>query len=349
MDTTKCIENKLWELYSEGKLSVTEKHQLDQHVVGCEICMDIKEGIDAMANPSDLKSKVRAIDLKIENYVHPTKRSFSAFWFSVAAAVFLFAIGLSWILFSNKETEVAIKTIENVLPIDSIDSEKVVIKTDKKESIQKQEPVIGLDKEPTGPPQIETVDQTTTIEEVSEAKSEDLSGAGQLQKENKSLAESDIEESTMDDSKVKPTESTVQKTPTWAFGDGENKENSNRKLSVRKKATKSTSSYKSLPAPVNNSNRMNDDLDGNYSMVNDSLTYNKALNYYQNNNYDSCLITLTMLTSNNRSTFFETSNLLKAKALIKINDKDRARGVLQIIIRRQGKLMNEAKELLNKL
>lgn len=349
MDTTKCIENKIWELYSEDKLSVAELQQLKEHAIGCEICLDIKEGIDAMQNPHTLKTKVEAIDRKVEKISQPSKRSFSTFWFSTAAAIFLFAIGLSWIIFNNKETEVAIKTIENVLPIDSINSEKVVINSKKEESTQKQEPVIGLDKEPTGPPQIETVDQTTTIEEVSEAKSEDLSGAGQLQKENKSLAESDIEESTMDDSKVKPTESTVQKTPTWAFGDGENKENSNRKLSTRKKAIKSTSSHKSLPAPVNNSNRMNDDLDENYSIVNDSLTYNKALNYYQNNNFDSCLITLSKLATNNRSTFFEASNLLKAKALIKINDKDRARYILQQIIRNHGKMMNEAKELLEQL
>lgn len=56
MDTTKCISDKDWERYSRNQLAAEEKAQLEFHVASCEICADIKEGIDSMKSPSNLEA-----------------------------------------------------------------------------------------------------------------------------------------------------------------------------------------------------------------------------------------------------------------------------------------------------
>jgi len=348
MDTTRCIENKIWELYSSGQLSEAENHQLSLHVIGCEICTDIKEGIDAMQNPNALKIKVEAIDLKVEKYFKPTKRTISAFWFATAAAVFLFAIGLSWILFKNSDTEVAIKTFEKVIPMDSLIIENEAIKKENKKIIKEKNPVIGLDKEPTGPPQIESFEQATITEEVKDKKSEDITDESIVQKESKSLAESEINETTSDDSKTVTPETTVKTTQTWTFGNTENKEKSNRNINVRKKTTKSASSFKHLPAPVNN-NRNTNDFELNSIIENDSFLFNRASLNFKSAEYDSCLLLLSFITEKSKSPQFEDANYLKAMVLINLNRTEEAKIVLQKLIVFNGRRAADAKELLKKL
>lgn len=349
MDTTQCIENKIWELYSTKRLSKVELEILHAHVLGCDMCLDIKEGIDAMENPYSLKSRIEALDQKVDNRTQPSKRTFSSFWFAVAAAVFLFAIGLSWILFNNKETEVVIKTIENALPVDTIHRENKLTTTKEKETIKKTPPVIGMEKSPSGPPQIEDVLQEDVIEQFKDTKSDAIVEQRQELEKNPVVTASESEATISDDSKDSPAESTVQKTPTWTFGDGESKEKSNRNISNRKKSVKSTSSFKRLPAPANNSNNMKDDLDGMMVLTNDSIQYAKAIQYYQTKNYDSCMIIINRLSTNKQSAYFEASYLLKAKTFIQKSQPENAKIILQYVIQLNGKLAAEAKKLLEGL
>ena len=349
MDTTQCIENKIWELYSTKRLSELELEILHAHVLGCDMCLDIKEGIDAMEDPTTLKSRIEMLDQKVDDRTQPSKQTFSSFWFAVAAAVFLFAIGLSWILFNNKETEVVIKTIENALPVDTIHGENTLTTTKEKETIKKTPPVIGMEKSPSGPPQIEEVLQERVIEQFEDTKSDAIVEPRQEPEKNTVVTATESEANISDDSKDSPTESTVQKTPTWAFGDGESKEKSNRNLITRKKSIKSTSSIKRLPAPANNSNTMKDDLDGLMVLTSDSVVYAKALQFYQSNNYDSCMLILNRLSTNIQSSYFEASYLLKAKTFIKKDQPENARIILQYLIQQNGKLAAEAKKLLEGL
>lgn len=133
MDEQNCISEQNWLKYSVGKLNADEIRLLNSHCQNCEICSDIKEGIDAMKTPAALESQINNIKNQIDK---KTKKRFlflNVTTISIAASV-LFGLLLFWFLFPsqnqlaikpekiNLETESGVKLHENEI----ITKEKVI-------------------------------------------------------------------------------------------------------------------------------------------------------------------------------------------------------------------------------
>ncbi len=106
MDATKCISNPHWEAYSQGKLSKTQLDLLNAHVQSCEICADMKAGIDAMQHPENLVKQVAVIDKKIAQKTQKSYAKIIAITTFVAIAATLLIIGNSFLLMEAEDAEI---------------------------------------------------------------------------------------------------------------------------------------------------------------------------------------------------------------------------------------------------
>jgi hypothetical protein len=106
MDTTKCISNPNWEAYSQGKLSKTQLDLLNTHAQSCEICADIKAGIDAMQHPENLVKQVAAIDKKVTQKTQRPYAKIIAITAFIAIAATLLFIGNSFLLVEAEDAEI---------------------------------------------------------------------------------------------------------------------------------------------------------------------------------------------------------------------------------------------------
>ena len=107
MDELNCISEQNWLKYSAGELNADEIRLLNSHCQNCEICSDIKEGIDAMKSPAALESQIKNIKNQIDQ---KTKKRFlflNVTTISIAASV-LFGLLLFWFLFPS-QNQLAIK------------------------------------------------------------------------------------------------------------------------------------------------------------------------------------------------------------------------------------------------
>src|SRR4051794_36010487 len=102
MDTD-CITNAAWIAYANKSLTAAELQLLETHVLTCEICTDIKEGIDTMSQPAGLENKMLMLQKKVDVLVR-SQRSLRVYWRPLAAAaVFFLCIGLGWVMFTMQQ------------------------------------------------------------------------------------------------------------------------------------------------------------------------------------------------------------------------------------------------------
>ncbi|MCG9879748.1 MAG: hypothetical protein MH472_04040 [Bacteroidia bacterium] len=105
MDATKCLTDAQWEQYSQQCLSIQEMSLLQSHVGSCEICADIKEGIDTMHDASKLVNRLDSIHEKVDTRVGLKKSKMIPlyFWLS-AAAVLVVGIGILFFPMPKEES-----------------------------------------------------------------------------------------------------------------------------------------------------------------------------------------------------------------------------------------------------
>ncbi len=106
MDATKCISNQQWEAYSQGMLSKSQLDLLNAHVQSCEICADMKAGIDAMQHPENLVKHVAAIDKKIAQKTQKPYAKIIAITAFVAIAATLLIFGNAFLLMEAEDAEI---------------------------------------------------------------------------------------------------------------------------------------------------------------------------------------------------------------------------------------------------
>lgn len=124
MDSTKCINNTQWEAYSHGQLNSNERAQLEMHAAGCEICADIKEGIDSLQTPAALVKHVQSIDEKIAKKTRRPYAKMIALTAFVAVAASLLIVGNGFLLMQEEDVEMQPVLSEKVeRKIDSVQTE----------------------------------------------------------------------------------------------------------------------------------------------------------------------------------------------------------------------------------
>lgn len=352
MDTNTCIDNNIWEAYAINTISEANLIYMENHVKTCELCADMKEGIDAMLVPSLLVDKVDKVNKAVDEIVKKknNKKYVLVYW--SAAAVLLIAIGLFWFNYTNLAPQLAqnestlnpppvlneTDSIYNYVPPKSnANKEELALNKEQNQTIVKSVPAEVLSENPV---EAEKADMDEVV-------------ATEIVQKNTSLVEGDmaVPEVKMEEQ----TETVTLKDKAPAIVSAESK----KKVEVTKKAAKALS----LPAPINynnlgynnyptNNNWMDTVLqrdkirNTNYS---DSVNYANAQNEFKSNRLDNCLHILDLITINNKSKYYEDALFLSAQVYVKKNNKSKAKSELKKVIELKGNKQTEAEQLLKSM
>lgn len=179
MDQLSCITDTLWLGYSNKTLSQSKIDMIHHHAETCEVCADIKEGIDAMAQPKNLVQTVTTINNRIDKLIEPKRKLGILFYWS-AAAILIFGIGLSWFWVNTNQPIVKINT----------DSLKIIGQTEEKLQFNNEPNTANSEPEQKEIPL--AVNETPSVKQVPLFESKDREDDSKMQVE-------DIAASSMDD------------------------------------------------------------------------------------------------------------------------------------------------------
>lgn len=339
MDTTHCINNPTWELYAANKLASEELAVLQKHAKTCELCGDIKEGIDAMPKPELLGAEVENLNKKVDKHLATTKRKRLPIWYWSAAAVLLLSLGIGFIYTKTNTGDVALvtpqknteqATIDTVAERPSTKNSTVVTKN-KSKKIPQQKPLKEDNKEIN--------QQVITPNDDRQESFKTDEATWFLNEQNKDIPAKELLKDfvvKIDTAKTKRTKVTSSTTKDA--------------LSKKKKQKLE------LPSPQMNNifNNRNYNNVVNMSVLGlkqniDSIEYANAVQYFNNDSFAKCILSLEIVISDEDSKFYEESLLLKAKALIKQHKKSEAKIVLQNLVSLKGKYKMQAKKLLKEI
>jgi hypothetical protein len=375
MDQQSCITNKLWLGYSNKTLSQPEIDMVHHHAETCEICADIKEGIDSMSQPKNLEQTVQAINYRIDELIVPN-RKLGIFWYWSAAAVLIFGIGLSWFWVNETQPVVKINADSLIIakqtePESELKNESAPTQPEQKEiplvvntePPTKYVPIIESDtreddaKMPVEDMEVTSMDDKDAVVEtkklndtslIAVTKPVDTIPRGVTLAFDNIVTSGSYNYSSPSSIGTYSTDNVMIKKPeNYTFTEAEES-----KSATRKKVNTSSRKTMSLPAPMSNSNTngaANNYAISKYLNLNDSANFALAKTNFNQNNFTKCLELLKNITSNPASLYYEEGLLLKAKALIKQKKNKEAKLVLKTITSLNGELKSEAEILLKEL
>lgn len=337
MDTISCIDYITWEQYAKGELSKETLDQLNEHVRSCEVCGDIKEGIDAMRQPSTLIYRVKQINEAV-NKKTANKRVVINRWYIALAACLLLITGLTWYV-SQKEAPQQVAMVQDVTkpqaeekPVESSPSSKP--KQFKKNTAPKPKTKVENQNMPVDVALVETA-KPQIAENTNNV----------LDDQPKPAAESDGGgESVVTENSTKP-DLTENVTLSKATAINETKPSSMATPSVKKRAKISGGKRKASVTAMPNANYKALHADDKSNQI-DSVRYFKAKIAYEQHAFDSCVNELLPISNEPSSRYYESGLLLLAKAYIGLNRRYMAEPYLQRVVKLNGKYKQEAVELL---
>jgi hypothetical protein len=352
MDTNTCIDNNIWEAYANNAISQGDLIYMENHVKTCELCADMKEGIDAMLDKSLLIDRIDKVNKAVDEIIKQknNKKYLLAYW--SAAAVLLIAVGLFWFNYTNLVPQLAQN--ESTLKSPSVlnESDSIYNYVPPKTNAKKEELALNKEQNQTIVKSVPAEVLTEKSVEAEKLNMDEVSAAETVQK-NAGMAEGDM---ALPEVKMEAqTESVAAKDKSPAIAYTESK----KKVEVKNKAAKALS----LPAPANNINlSFNDYVINNNWMdtvllyykfnnenYSDSLNYTNALNEFKVNRLDNSLHILDLVTINNQSKYYEDALFLSAQVYVKQNNKGKAKSTLKKVIKLKGKKQVEAEQLYKSL
>lgn len=314
MDTISCINNQEWINYSQNKLLPKQLEQLNTHCATCEICSDIKLGIDLMASKSELNSINTQIHVAVDSRTKSVARVIKLrYWLAMAATV-LITITTGLFIYKLKKHEKAPEiALIKPTPSDKPISDEAVTKlalTKPKSTIKKSKPGLAkpktltennLPKEaPKDPPLERTITRTEALAEADGQKLDEIEVAPQSNKES------------------------VTSVPT---------------------AAKIPSSKRKLPEPYSANNNMQ--LENN--LIRHTEWLPNAEMQFNQQAWDSCLTLCRPYLAGADSTSISEALFLSAKCYLKKGDINLAKSYLIKCQLLEGPKQKEAKKLLKKL
>ncbi len=333
MDTTSCIDNTTWEQYAKGGLSKAALAQLNTHVLSCEICADIKEGIDTMKHPALLMDRVGKINAAVDKKTTHKSRTLNRWYIALAAALLLIT-GLTWYV-TKPDTQ------QNIAMVD--------VPVQQKEEIQPLKSTTPAQPKPA--PQHENpVQKQRKTTQADDNLAEDRI----ITQDDVKPADSQVEQATLstesggavpeEDADLTQTKSLAEPQQVMKEQVAEAKQKRNVRTS-RKSRSVSSIAQPSYKPTLNHEATNKAFYEGNRI---DSIRYFNATALYANSTYDSCVKELLPLTNEPSSFYYESSLLLLSKAYIALNKRVLAMPYLQRVIGLNGKYRNEAETLLKK-
>lgn len=344
MDTTHCITNPTWELYAANKLGAKELAAIQKHAATCELCSDIKAGIDAMPNPALLSEEVNTLNQQVDEYLAPKKTKKIPLWYWSAAAVLLISLGIGWMYSSTAPKEnVAVKSTPQpqAAEIDTPSPAKTENEQQTPQENPKQKNTLYKKENTYEIPGEEKRDETLITDEKfekdinTESKTLDFLN-NRLNTETNAnkdeLAEDDLNVVVLPpiDTLSRLNRSTISST----------------KIDLTKRKKESTLPTATMNNYFNNSHfELNNFSWADVNRTADSISYTNAKTYFDNTKYDSCITTLNNIVDKS-SAYYQQALLLKAKTYIKQNKNEEAKSHLKALISLNGTLKKEAKQLL---
>ncbi len=342
MFTTHCINNETWTLYAANKLAAKELAILQKHAKTCELCSDVKDGIDAMPNPALLSQKVAILNQKAEEYLTPKKTKKIALWYWSAAAVLLLSVGIGWMYTKTNFTDkLAVKTNPTVEKMAKDTLTKIQAKKKQVEIIPKKNVVPKKEKTKltTQSENTETNHKNATEIEPLKFKSTDFNNDYEF-----------LEKADKENIPYTPAPNTeiIDTAAKW------------RVMSTRSNkdmATRSSRKERELPVAVLNNYFSNSNITIENSsfnrdamtLITDSLNYYEALQNFNKKLFAICITNLDSVIVNTNSIFYEKAMLLKAKIYIKQKKNKKAKELLNAVLLINGNHKKEAEKLLNTL
>lgn len=338
MDNLACINNTIWEAYANKTISQADFIYMTNHVKTCEICADVKEGIDAMSDSRLLVNKVDKVNSEVDKIIKQKNKTRPLVYYWSAAAILFISVGLFWYNTLDFKKEIALKETFKPAP-------KSEIELPQKDSIYNYVP--PKTKENKIDKNLAEVYKPTEVktEEVRIPQTESAADMEML----KSM------EAEVPQMEFKAAAAAKYDTVSLARNDdSKSKENVSQKaISMASVATTKKSKMPSIPAAANN-NAMNNNSDfvsnqvTNNSFI-DSVNFSKAQKAFNENHFDTCISLLNNIPFNPRSNYYEDALFLSAQTYLKQNKKAEAKNVLNVLINFRGKKQKEAKRLLKSI
>ena len=334
MDTLVCLNNTIWEAYANKTISQADFIYMNNHVKSCEICADVKEGIDTMTDSKLLVNKVNKVDSEVDVLIKQKNKTKPLIYYWSAAAVLFISVGLFWYNTLDFKEEIALKETFKPVP-------KSEIELPQKDSIYNYAPT-----------QIKENNINNNLAEVykpTEVKEEEITMIQMESTADMEMVKSVESEEPQIESKV--AFAAKYDTVSLARNDDlKSKENVSQKvISMASVTTTKKSKTPSIPAAINN-NAMNNNSDfisnqvTNNSFI-DSVNFAKAQKAFNENHFDTCINLLNNIQINQRSNYYENALYLSAQTYLKQNKKAEAKNVLNVLINLKGKKQKEAKAL----
>ena len=319
MDTTNCIENNIWETYANNTISEANLVYMKKHVKTCELCADVKEGIDAVLDKGLLIDKVNKVNKAVDEIIKQKNKIKPLIWYWSAAAILLVSFGLVWYNSQNLNNEFAEnKTKNEAIPpavFEQLDTTAFLIHKE-----NKQDKVLTDNYNPKAIKEV-IIDQ---------------------ENENNLTAPQILQ----DDVSKESMGETVQTESIKALDDKKLFE-ADDPTPVRKDEVviKSASKAKAASILQAYSNQMqNNNIDFYLNQKQDTINLETAEKLFNKSQFDSSLFYL-----NNINNFNEEAQFLKAQNLVKTQKFSEAKILLEALIKYKGKKEKEAKKLLKSL
>lgn len=338
MDTLACINNTIWEAYASKTIIKADFIYMTNHVKTCEICADVKEGIDIMPESKLLVDKIDKVNNEVDLIIKQKNKTRPLIYYWSAAAILFISVGLFWYNTLDFKEEIAFKETLKPAP-------KSEIELPQKDAIYNY--VL---------PQIKGNNIDKNLAEVyksTEVKTEEVSIPQEESVADLEMVKSmESEEPQME---FKTAEVAKYDTVSLAQNDDlKSKENlSQKSISLAGVATTRKGKMPSIPAAGNN-NAMNNNSDfvsnqiTNNSYI-DSINFSKAKKAFNEIHFDSCINLLNTIQINPRSKYYEDALYLSAQTYLKQNKKGEAKNVLTVLINFKGKKQKDAKRLLKSM
>lgn len=331
MDTTHCISNGTWEAYAQKTFSAPQLHALQKHVEGCEMCADIKEGIDSLAAPETLPQTIAQINTEVDDRLKPKRNRLAILWYSSAAAAIVLAVGIGWYFMPSQQENVA----QNV-PVSSHTPEIIANDTAQQTTPPTTKPVDVM-QTPHEP-------QTTNKREITnpENHAERATKKSDATDDEVKALEQGTTATTKSEEEMKATE--AESADDFTADVTQKKESQTLRMQTKKEVYPSNMS-------LNNNLFFNNTFSNNTGvfLMHDSVSYTQAMKHYNAKQYDSCVQLLQNRFYGTLLQYNELSALLQAQALIKLNRHAEAQSLLHSFVFTDEHRKKEALQLLKSI
>lgn len=375
-----CIPSEMLLRYLKGDLSGVERNRVERHVASCTMCSDELEGLSQLKNPEQIDEISNSLNERIDLLVEEPwdERSVLRTYLKIAAVIVLF-IGISSVIYftvSRKPSDIVhnyaeIEMLEQVSPPMEVDSNKDQMmqqiggvnltenqkakstpkSTRKEEALSKEEKSVKY----VAPVIVDSVksedEMFAAVEVVDEPEEEYVVIAADSNEENIKESTNSVKIAELVTSQAAPV--SVDKKSEVSRAQLANEElakgfSAKKETRVFYNEEKQTAIGMFNVAKYKEALKIFNRLYKNYPN-NDSIIYYKSVANYHLNRFEETIKSITPLTVNSQSVFYNEAKWYYGLSLVAVGRKQEAAAIFEQIIKDDSPFKNNATKELEKL